>query len=268
MRRLASVVLAVVLAGCGRDGDGGGGGGGGAATGGGGGGGGGGAASGPARVVPGATPVVLLTWHVGVNDNVSQAQLDALYAALVAFNDTLWNVTEGQVRIDRLVIRDAVAPGVPATSLASINTSDVDLIVFTLATWDANVDGFVNLSMGRTGRIIAVPLSPATELMIHEAGHFLWTLQWDVSGFWGEALPILIDEYADDIAGPDDDACIMEDTYWPLRWCSAANHAAQPSQPTSCWQQILVDYPAFSYAGTDVAATAAPAPVVEFTNVP
>jgi hypothetical protein len=89
-------------------------------------------------------------------------------------------------------------------------------------------------------------------------GHFLFELSWSPA-------PVLIDEYVDP---PTDAACMMELTYTPLRWCSTDNHQTQPGQPHSCWTQILIDYPDFSYQGQDTAPAPPPAPVVEFTDTP
>jgi len=52
------------------------------------------------------------------------------------------------------------------------------------------------------------------------------------------------------------------------RRCSALNHTHQSSQPTACWQQILIDYPNFRHAGTDRATTLPAVPIAVYNDTP
>ena len=211
---------------------------------------------------PDHVPPVGLTWFIRFNDNVSQSDLEAFYTKVAACSADLWNVTEGQVYIARVIISDNVAPGLLASDLPPPTTTlSIDTLVYTDATWDiAPVLGFLYLYplSGRNERIIGVPESVASTTLVHEASHLLFRLSWSPG-------PLLVDEYAD---GVQDAACIMDAAFVPLKWCSAANHVAQSAQPTSCWQQILADYPTFDYDGTDVATRPVPPTRVDYGNVP
>ena len=103
-----------------------------------------------------------------------------------------------------------------------------------------------------------IPDDASGQTRIHETSHLIWGLSW--SGSFG-----LDDEYLD---GVQDTACLMESDNSPVRWCSAANHVNQTSQPHSCWTQILSDYPLLAHGGTDTATTNAWVPVVTYNDTP
>jgi len=205
-----------------------------------------------------ATAPFGLTWHIGINNNVSAAEMQAWYAKMAAMAADLWNVSEGQVYIAKVVIIDAVAPGHLASDAMPPAAAMLDMVVYVGTTWDVPYGGFVSSESGRAGRIIGVPDTADPIANIHECSHMIFDLSWDVGD-------LLVDEYAD---GTQDDACIMDLAFASLRWCGADNHVTQSTQPTSCWQQILADYPNFTYAGTNTAATAAPAVEVEYSDTP
>jgi hypothetical protein len=203
-----------------------------------------------------------LTWFCRFNNNVSMSSLTAFYAKMAALSSSLWSVSEGQVYIGRVIISDAVAPGAPASvEPVPSSTMRIDVLVYVDSTWDIfPVGGFVEIpSSGRTGRIIGVPESVSATTLLHEAAHLVFQLTWSPG-------PLLVDEYAD---GIQDSACIMELAFGPpLRWCSAANHVSQTSQPTSCWAQILTDHPRLAYAGTNTASSPVPATAVDYADNP
>jgi hypothetical protein len=189
--------------------------------------------------------------------------MQAWYARMMALSETLWNVSEGQVYVGKVVISDGVAPGLTAGDVAYGEThpalASLDMMVFVGATWDEpGAGGYVAFDVGRTGRLIGLPDDASDLAIVHEASHMVFDLSWSPG-------PLLWDEYED---GFQDDACIMETTFPPLRWCAADNHVAQSSQPTSCWSQILTDYPNFTYAGSNSASTAAPTTSVEYVDQP
>jgi len=215
-------------------------------------------------VPPGTAPPVGVTWHVGITENVSLARMQSLYASLVAANNGIWNISEGQVRVHRIRFYDAVAPGLPASQFvfgsAPVNRSNLDILVWPSATWDVPMTGAVTASagLGRSGRFMIVPEHASTFIFMHEASHFLFRLSWSVG-------PMLVDEYQD---GVQDIACVMESENAPPRWCNDANHSSQSSQPHACWRQILADYPSFRHAGRDTATTLPAAPIAEYHDTP
>ncbi len=209
-----------------------------------------------------AHPPYGVTWHVGFTENVSLREMQDFYATLVSTNDTLWSISEGQVRVHRIRIRDNVAPGVTASAYAfggaPLDTSDLDIVIWPPRMWDVPFLGAVGEIGGRGGRIAVMPSDATTFVVVHEASHFLFNLTWSVG-------PLLVDEYVD---GVQDAACIMESELFPVRWCAQANHTHQCSQPHACWTQILRDYANFKHLGTDIAASMAPVPLVEFSDSP
>ncbi len=211
-----------------------------------------------------ATPPAGVTWHVGVTENVSLASLQALFASFLAANNSIWNLSEGQVRIHRLRFWDNVAPGLWASQFffgaGNVDTSNLDVLVFPQNRWDVPVSGAVGAfpGIGRTGRIMVVPMNASTFVLTHEGSHFLFNLSW-------APAPMLFDEYVDGVQDP---ACVMESPNTPARWCSASNHVNQGSQPRACWAQILMDYPNFAHSGADSAAGLPETPLVEYTNAP
>jgi len=207
----------------------------------------------------GATPPVGLTWHVGVTENVSLAALQSLYATFVAANNAIWNITEGQVRIDKIRFFDNVGPGVTVQNFMFMpfNTSNLDIVVWPAAMWDIPAGGAVAEQGGRTGRTMILPDNVSTFVLTHEAGHLLFRLSWPVG-------TLLVDEYAD---GVQDQACVMESQNLPQRLCSDRNHANQSSQPHACWRQILLDYPTFTQ-GSSTAPGLPPPPVAEYNDTP
>jgi len=212
-----------------------------------------------------STPPVGVTWNVGFADNVSIARMQGIQAALVATNNAIWNLSEGQVRIDRIRLRDAVTPGLTASQLllgtVVPDTSTIDVLVFSPAAWD--VPGLVGAviefpGQGRTGRLMIVPESVSAYILMHEASHLVFKLSWSIAD-------LLVDEYQD---GVQDVACVMESENLPHRWCSDANHTAQSSQPHACWRQILDDYHSFHHTGADSAPGLPAAPAVEYNDTP
>jgi hypothetical protein len=209
-----------------------------------------------------ATPPFGVTWQVAVTENVSQQRLDAIYASIVAANNSLWNISEGQVRCAKVVITDNVAPGVSAQQFmfggGAINTSLYDIIIWPSSMWDVQAGGAVSDQLGRNSRLMIIPENVSTFVLLHECGHLLFHLSWTPGA-------LLVDEYRD---GIQDTACVMESENTPHRWCSDANHTHQNSQPHACWNQILQDYPNFSYAGTDSAPNLPATPDVTYNDAP
>jgi hypothetical protein len=214
-------------------------------------------------IVPrGATPPVGLTLHVGFTENVPVAAMQAFYATWVAANNSLWQASLGQVRIDRIVFSDNHAPGLAASQytvgFGNANTSNLDVLVWT-GLWDIPAGGAVGEQpgQGRQNRIMIVPDSAPVFVLLHESSHLVFRLNWQPGS-------LLADEYND---GIQDQACIMESQAMPWRWCSDANHVNQSVQPHSCWRQILIDYPTFQANG--VAGPILPAaPTAVYNDTP
>ena len=184
--------------------------------------------------------------------------MQALAAKIETANQGLWNVTEGQIRIGRIRITDNAHPGSESMDYNSLNLSAEDIVVWSPTNFNGPGIAYVLVGAGRFGRFMGIPSNVANTTLLHELGHFLFELTWSVA-------PVLIDEYDED---PDDNACLMELQYTPLRWCWTDNHLTQAGQPHSCWSQILMDYPDFMYANTNVALSTPPAPMVEYTDNP
>ncbi|MDJ0976289.1 MAG: hypothetical protein QNJ98_17645 [Planctomycetota bacterium] len=206
------------------------------------------------RVPRNATPPIGLTWKIGYTENAPLSTLQIIYGKVLSLNSALWNATEGQVYIYEVVITDNVGPGTTTSgwtlNSSTITTTDLDILVWPKSSWDlSGVAGFVIWSsppqFGRTGLIMALPSDASTNTWLHEAGHLIWDLSWSVS--FG-----LEDEYLD---GVQDISCVMESTNTPWRFCSAANHTHQTSQPRACWAQILLDYANFTHTDQDKAST-------------
>jgi len=208
----------------------------------------------------GSNPPVVVTLNIGISENRPMADLTALYQKFVTVNQSVWNVTEGQVRIGRVRIRDNTNPGTNSQDYDNANFSDatVDIVAWQPADFNGPGISFVALPGGRNGRFMGIPTDVANTTLLHELGHFLFVLSWAPG-------PLLIDEYT---SSPDDNGCIMELDYIPLRWCHTDNHLNQSSQPHSCWTQIRLDYPAFSYANFNTTPLPPPDPDVEYTDVP
>lgn len=203
-----------------------------------------------------------LTWYIGYPDNVSRGELERWYGRMVALSNNLWNVSEGQIYLARVVISDAVAPGTTANGLFQGSgppaAATLDMLVYPGASWDVQAGGFVAYDgVGRENRICALPADADDLPIVHEASHLMFRLSWAPG-------PLLWDEYED---GFQDADCIMETTGM-FRWCADDNHVAQASQPTSCWRQILADYPQFTFAGRHTAETQAPPLTVEYNDAP
>ncbi len=209
-----------------------------------------------------AAPPVGVTFHVAITENVSLSTMQQLYATFVAANNAVWRITEGQVRIHRIRFWDNISPGTQAfqffLNVNAIDTTNRDIIVFPQQTWNIGAAGAVNPTGGRKNRVMMVPTNVNTFVLLHEIGHFLFELSWGPG-------PLLIDEYTD---GVQDSACVMESQGLPWRFCAGHNHVSQTSQPTSCWQQILADYPRLTYSGSDTAPDLPAAPIAEYNNVP
>jgi len=243
---------------------------------GGGGGGGGGGPSGPTPpgittnlpIVPWAkSPPIGLTWYVGVTENVSRTRLQTIYSTIVGFNNALWNLTEGQVYLYKVVITDNVAPGTTGAQWEAnkslFSTASLDVVVWPDSAWDiagaAAVTWVTSSSeFGRASRLVLMPESVTVDTVLHESGHSMWNLTW--SNFVG-----LDDEYLDGVQDP---VCVMEATYSPTYLCSSSNHVSQAVQPHSCWQQILTDYTLFAHSGTEKASTSAWVTLVQYNDTP
>jgi hypothetical protein len=254
--RICVAVLVVVGIACGGGGRGGGsssGGGGGAGAGAGGG-------SGPTGVtgdaiVPNnATPPIGLTWHVGLNQNVPLATLQDWFAKMQQLSADLWSASEGQVWIAHIKIQDA-APD-PAVLDAWVDVGS------------SSGGGQMLWMTGRQGRHIAVDSAATPFVLLHEASHMIFKLSWTIPDPTMWPGDYLVDEYDD---GMQDDECIMESVFSPTppkRWCGPDNHVSQSVQPTSCWSQILADYPNFTWSGTNAAASPPPPATVEYVDAP
>ena len=214
---------------------------------------------GPESYAPtGSSPPVIVTFNVAFAENVTLSAMQALAAKFETANDSLWNVTEGQVRIGRVRITDKAHMGSQSDDYNSLNLSGQDIVVWSPANFNGPGIAYVLVGVGRFGRFMGVPSDFANTTFLHELGHFLFELTWSVA-------PVLIDEYEDQ---PDDNACLMELEYAPLRWCWTDNHQAQAGQPHSCWSQILLDYPDFTYMNANTMPAPPPAPMFEYTDVP
>lgn len=211
-------------------------------------------------VPAGAIPPVGLTWHVGITENVSRAAMQSLYATFVAANNAIWNITEGQVRVDKIRFFDNVGPGLTVQNfmMMPFPTTNLDVVVWPAAMWDVPASGAVGEQGGRTGRVMIVPDNVSTFVLTHEAGHLLFRLTWP-------AGTLLVDEYADGVQDP---ACVMESENLPQRLCSDRNHVNQSAQPYACWRQILLDYPTFAHSGSDSAPSLPPPPTAEYNDTP
>ncbi len=221
----------------------------------------------PATVVPGgpesyaptgANPPVVVTFNIVFAENVALAAMQALAAKFETANISLWDVTEGHIRIGRIRITDNAHPGSQSMDYNSLNLSAEDICVWSPANFNGPGIAFVLVGAGRFGRFMGIPSNFANTTVLHELGHFLFQLTWSVA-------PVLIDEYNDP---PNTEACMMELNYTPLRWCWTDNHLSQAGQPHSCWTQIRIDYPNFMYANTNVAPAPPPPIMVEYTDVP
>lgn len=242
-------------------------------------GGGGGGTPPPAPIPPGTTtdrsivskvtPPIGLTLYIGMAENVTMAAMQGVYSQFASVNTTLWNMSEGQVYIYKMVISDGVAEGTtPAAWEANknnlFNSSNLDIVVWPASSWNlGGAAGVVwwtssSTSFGRFNRLMLIPDNASGQTRIHETSHQIWGMSWP--GSFG-----LDDEYID---GIQDAACVMESNNSPVRWCSMSNHVNQSSQPHSCWTQILLDYPLLTHGGTDTATTNAWVPIATYTDKP
>ncbi|HEY3225842.1 MAG TPA: hypothetical protein VGK61_02460 [Planctomycetota bacterium] len=206
----------------------------------------------------GSTPPVVMTLNIGMTENVALSAMQAMYAKVVTANQGLWNVTEGQVRIGRVRFMDNTHPGSKSNQYGSLDLSAVDILVWAPADFNGPGISYVIVPGGRNGHFMGLPSNVANTTFLHELGHFTFVLSWPPG-------PVLIDEYN---TLPEDNACLMELTFSPLRWCGTDNHLSQSSQPRSCWSQILLDNPAFTYSFTNTAPAPPPDPAVEYTDTP
>jgi hypothetical protein len=230
--------------------------------------------AGEPSVPPGAAPPVSLVWNVGFTENVPLARMEQFFVRLVQMSQDLWSVTEGQVCLGKVRLFDAVAPGAVASNSGNLAVPALDVVVYPPPSWDlAPITGQVLFfsppgTLGRTNRRIDVPEAVHRLTLIHEGSHFAWQLSWS-----GNNLPPgLDDEYAYE---PHDSACIMDLMYIPLRWCSGGPLAAPNHVPRnggqgaqSCWEQIRLDYPAFSFSGTSRTSSPLPPLEVEYNDNP
>lgn len=235
-------------------------------------------------VPPSSVPPIGITWRVGFSENVSLAQMTALGAGLLQVSQEVWEITEGQVHVGRLEIFDNVQPGGSPDSLmdgsydARSPGPGLDWVIYPPAVWTSSVVGGAALGvvviqfggelLGRANRVVAIPENAALDVLVHESGHLLFILSWAPG-------PLLVDEYSDmpDVKDTGD-GCVMDLVFGPTqRLCSggtlaAPNHVTQTSQPTSCWEQILADYPAFRYTGTSTTAVPLPTAQVVYQDLP
>lgn len=205
----------------------------------------------------GSKPPVVLTLNVRFANNVPLKEMQDIATVLEMANDSLWSVTEGQIRIGRLRISDNAHPGSKSMDYNNLNLSGDDIVVWSPVDFNGPGIAYVLVGAGRFGRFMGIPWNILNTTLLHEFGHMIFELTWT-------AGDVLIDEYAQE---PDDSACLMELQYMPLRWCATDNHLTQPGQPHSCWTQILIDYPDFVFSNTHTAPPPAP-PVVEYTDTP
>ena len=207
--------------------------------------------------VKGSKPPVVLTLNIAFADNVPIDEMQDIAAVFETANDSLWSVTEGQIRIGRVRIRDNAHPGSKSLDYNNLNLSGDDIVVWSPLDFNGPGIAYVLVGAGRFGRFMGIPWNIANNTLLHEFGHLIFELSWT-------AGQVLIDEYDQE---PDDSACLMELQYSPLRLCATDNHLTQPGQPHSCWTQILIDYPQFVFSNTHTAPSPA-APVVEYTDTP
>ena len=224
--------------------------------GGGGSGGGGGNTTDDAIIPYSMTPPVGLTWYVAINNNVPLSTMQSWATKLAATSLDLWNVSEGQLYLHKLVFTDNVAPGTMASTYYQSNT--YDMMIFAGSTWDLPWGGYVQEFNGRQGHFCAVPETSTWFTNLHEASHMVFWLRWSIG-------TLLVDEYAD---GTQDDACIQDLGFASIRWCASDNHVTQGSQPRACWDQILADYTNWTHMGTNVARSSVPTTTFEYNDTP
>ena len=226
-------------------------------------------------IVPqGSSPPVGLVWNVGFAENVPIADMEAQYRKFIQLSQDLWSVTEGQVCLSKIRFFDAVSPGAKPSASESLHVSNLDVLIYASANWDIlPVTGQVLFfspsgTLGRTDRRIDIPDDARRTTVLHEGSHFAWKLSWR-----GNNLPPgLDDEYNYD---PPDAACIMDLEFSPLRWCSGGslpspNHMTKNGGQgsTSCWEQVLKDYPNYHFGGSSTTATPLPPVAVEYNDTP
>jgi hypothetical protein len=230
--------------------------------------------SGEPSVPAGTTPPITLVWNIGFAENVPLAEMEAQYAKFVQLSQDLWTLTEGQVCLGRVRFFDAALPGAAPSSAETLRVPALDVLIYAEANWDiAPITGQVLFfspsgTLGRTDRRIDVPDNVGRLTLAHEGSHFAWRLSWT-----GNDLPPgLDDEYA---YSPHDPACVMDLTFVPFRWCSggtqpAANHATKSGGQgaQSCWEQIRLDYPGFTYSGVNGTSSPLPPLEVEYNDTP
>lgn len=225
-------------------------------------------------VPPGSSPPFGLVWNIGFAENVTLADMEAQYRKFVQLSQDLWTVTEGQVCLAQVRFFDAVAPGATPSDSETLRVPNLDVVIYAADHWDIlPVTGQVIFfspsgTLGRTDRRMDIPTDARRTTILHEGSHFAWKLTWR-----GNNLPPgLDDEYNYD---PTDSACIMDLEFSPLRWCSggslpAANHLTKNGGQgaTSCWEQILKDYPNFHFGGSSTTPTPLPSLAVEYNDQP
>ena len=114
----------------------------------------------------------------GLHRELTLAQMQAFYATMVSVNDTIWQISEGQVRIHEIKFFDSVAPGVSASQYAfagtGIDVSNLDIVIWPPQQWDIPFGGAVSDQAGRNGRHAIMPANVSTFVATHEGGHFLF----------------------------------------------------------------------------------------------
>lgn len=206
-----------------------------------------------------STPTVGLTFYVGFKNDVASAGNISAYSnmqpLLDNFSQKLWQVSGGQVYLFKVKFFDQV-PGSGNINSPSGLPTGIDIWLKPWSDEPGGVGGYVYYypGKGRVGRIVVMPENASTGTWLHECSHFVWKLTWNVS-------PGLGDEYSDPGgSGWQNEACIMNIQFNPLRWCKENHISRQTQGNISCWDQILADYPNYSYNGT--VSTSPPASVI------
>lgn len=195
-----------------------------------------------------------VTLYVGFKENVTLADMQELEPTLNEISDYYWNVSRGQTYIHAVKFFDNIAGD------GNINNpwglpEGIDVWLKPWNDEPGGVAGYVYYAsgVGRVNRIVVMPPYASQGTWLHELGHFFFRLSWSVS-------PGLGDEYS--MAGDpgwSTEACIMNSTFSPLRFCNDDNHINREEMgDQSCWGQILDDYPNWTYppSWTDSSAPA------------
>ena len=244
-------------------------------------------------VIPaGTNPPVGVTFELAFAEDVALVDFALHGSFWTLANGLLWQMTEGQTYIDTVNMTDNVnTTSFSNDLLGSYNAPGFDVMVWTPLRW--NTTGALAYvvygpAKGRDGRALALQTTSDQNTILHEIFHFLYVLSWRFY-LVGNNEACLDDEYT---FSPDDINCVMETNMGPpLRLCSGGtlpnpNHIVSPlstptnttqiqpngpflenGQPQSCWEQIILDYPAFSYGGMDSTLVTTPAVTLNYNNM-